>query len=72
MTYATEAAMADPLTHPPGLGSNLCIAVTRAAAVRFLIHCATVGTHLFELEFLFFPDTYPGVILLGHMVVLYF
>ena len=42
-TYATVVAMQDPLTHRAGDGTCASTA-TRAAAVGFLTHGATVGT----------------------------
>ena len=59
---AVIAAMPDPLTHcaRPG-GRTRASLVTQATAVRFLTHCATVGT----------PTLVKSVSLSGHFLVLH-
>ena len=43
-TYAIGVAAPDPLTHCVGLGIELESAVTWAATIEFLTHCAAAGT----------------------------
>lgn len=43
-------AVLDPLIHCTGLGINPRLQATQASAVRFLTHCATVGTLTFYFK----------------------